>query len=280
MDTGQPLRADVAEWLERQGDRGSPVAISIIVPAFNEERRLPPTLIDIIDFFDARGEPYEIIVVDDGSTDETAAVVRKFERLRPQLRLLRIPKNHGKGHSVRTGALNARGALVLFVDADGATPIAEFDRLAAAVAGGAEVAFGSRALAGDGTRVSTRLHRRLMGRVFNTVVNLLVLPDVADTQCGFKLFTARAAAFLFGHQQCNGFGFDVELLLIARQAGISAREVPVNWTNVAGSKVRLITDSIRMLRDLFIFRVRHRQITPARYASESAARGIDTAAIP
>jgi dolichyl-phosphate beta-glucosyltransferase len=188
-------------------------------------------------------------------------VVKKFERIRPQVRLLRVPKNYGKGHAVRTGVLNASGRMILFADADGSTPIEEFKRLEDALLKGAQIAIGSRALASSDTRVTTAWHRKVLGRAFNFCVNAMILPKIADTQCGFKLFTAPAAKFLFERQQSDGFSFDVEILFIARQAEISVMEVPINWTNVPGSKVRLIVDAARMFRDIVLYKVRHRGIS-------------------
>ena len=264
----QPKR-DVDSWMQAQGPDGAPVALSIVVPAFNEERRLTPTLIDMIDFLDGRPGGYEIIVVDDGSTDATSEVVKKFERIRSQVRLLRLAKNAGKGHAVRVGMLNAHGERVLFADADGATPIGEIARLSAALDGGADAAIGSRALRSDGTRVSTVWYRRLLGRIFNTTVNLVLLPRIADTQCGFKMFRAGTAAEIFQRQTADGFSFDVEILYLARKLGFSIAEVPINWTNIPGSKVNLVVDSTRMLLDIFIFRVRHRHVAPRSLAAKS-----------
>ncbi len=250
----------VNTWIEQQPVTSPQVELSVVVPAFNEERRLPPTLIDIIDFFDRKGISYEVLVIDDGSKDSTAEVVRKFERVRHQVRLIQLPKNYGKGHAVRLGVLNSRGARVLFADADGATPIQEFERLEAAVAGGADIAIGSRALASADTKVATSIHRRLLGRVFNKCVNLILLPTIADTQCGFKMFTRKAAMFLFRRQRADRFSFDVDLLYMAHKADLNIKEVPINWTNVPGSKVNLVHDSLTMFRDVFRFRVIHRGV--------------------
>lgn len=250
------------EWLSQDAPAREAVALSVVVPAYNEELRLPHALIEMIDLLDARGRPYEIIVVDDGSRDATSSTVRQFERIRPQVRLIRLPVNRGKGHAVRTGVLNSRGSRVLFADADGATPFAELGRLEAALDAGADVAIGSRAAPSGDTRVRTVLHRRVLGRFFNAWVNAVLLPKVADTQCGFKLFTRPAAQFLFGRQQSERFSFDVELLYIARRACLDVREVAVNWNNVPGSKVNLVVDAARMLRDVVVFRWRHRDVTP------------------
>jgi dolichyl-phosphate beta-glucosyltransferase len=267
MNNHSDKTQQVEEWIKRQSPSDIPVDISIVVPAYNEQWRLPTTLIDMIDYFDSRGSTYEIIVVDDGSTDATVEGVRKFEKIRPNVRLIRVPTNHGKGYAVKTGVLNAKGRRVLFADADGATPIAEVERLHTQLDAGADVAFGSRAAASSQTKVVTRWYRKYIGRVFNLIVNTLVLPGIADTQCGFKMFSAPAAKFLFEQQRAERFSFDVEILLLARKAGLQIAEVPVNWTNVPGSKVNLVVDSLKMFRDMFIFKVRHRAVSPESFAN-------------
>lgn len=262
----QPTTSErLSNWMEQQQASAPSVDMSVVVPAFNEERRLPPTLIDIIDFFERKSIRYEVLVVDDGSTDGTAEVVRKFERVRPEVRLIQLPKNQGKGHAVRLGVLNSRGARILFVDADGATPIAEAERLQAALDAGSDVAIGSRALSSTDTKVATSLHRKLLGRVFNRCVNVILLPSIADTQCGFKMFSRKAALFLFRKQTSDRFSFDVELLFLAHKAGLTVAEVPINWTNVPGSKVNLVVDALLMFRDVFRFRVLHRGVSREAY---------------
>lgn len=255
----------IQDWLRSQEQTAKAVDISVIVPAYNEERRLPPTLIDMIDFFDRHPLSYEIIVVDDGSADATSEVVKKFERVREQVKLIQLPKNYGKGHAVRVGVLNSRGNMVLFADADGATPIGEFSRLQHALNAGAHIAIGSRALASPDTKVTTSVHRKFLGRVFNRCVNTLLLPSIADTQCGFKLFTRNAALFLFKRQRADRFSFDVEVLYIASKAGLLVQEVAINWSNIPGSKVNLLIDSIRMFRDVFKCKVLHRSVTPQQF---------------
>lgn len=246
--------------------------MSVVIPAYNEERRLPPTLIDMIDYFDRQSFSYEIIVVDDGSKDGTCEVVRKFERVRHQVKLIQLPKNQGKGHAVRLGVLNTHGKTILFADADGATPISEFSRLYGVITSGGEIAIGSRALASLDTKVSTSVHRRLLGRIFNRWVNTVLLPSITDTQCGFKMFTRDAALFLFRRQQSDRFSFDVELLYIATKAALKIHEVAINWTNIPGSKVNLVVDSLRMLRDVLRFRVQHRNVSPEEYAEFKRAQ--------
>lgn len=229
---------------------------SVVIPAYNEAARLPRYLEEIVVFFDGRDVSYEVLVADDGSTDGTANVVAAIARLHPAVRLLRSPRNEGKGAAVRRGMLSARGACRLFTDADGATPISEFKRLEAALATGAEVAIGSRGLVDPGVAVRARAHRVAAGRVFNWVVARLGLVGIADSQCGFKAFVASAAEDLFTRLQTPGYGFDVELLLTAQARGYRVVEVPVNWTDRAGSKSSVLRDGPRMLWE--IVRVRRR----------------------
>jgi dolichyl-phosphate beta-glucosyltransferase len=237
--------------------------MSVVVPAFNEEARIAPTIVAIDRYLAARNSPYEILVVDDGSFDRTGEVaVAAAPRA---VRIVRLEENSGKGEAVRRGMLEARGSLILYTDADGSTPIEELAPLIDAVRGGAEIAFGSRAKGSATARVRTVLHRKVMGRVFNAIVNLFAIGGVMDTQCGFKLFTRRAAHFVFSRQTARGFSFDVEILVIARKAGIAMEEVPVTWTNVPGSKVRLVSDSLKMFRETASFGVIHRDISPAMY---------------
>lgn len=263
-----PITSTVSDWMEQQSVQGRSVSLSVIVPAFNEERRLPPTLIDMIDYLDTMKLSYEIIVVDDGSNDLTAQVVRKFERVRSQVRLIQLPKNTGKGHAVRVGVLNSHGDRVLFADADGATLFTELSKLQKSLDTGADIAIGSRALQDNETKVTTVMHRKVLGRMFNFFVNRIVLPGVADTQCGFKLFKRNIAQFVFKHQRADRFSFDVEVLYIAQRIEAKIAEIPVNWTNVPGSKVNLIRDALKMFRDILKFRLRHRSIRRQNFLDE------------
>jgi dolichyl-phosphate beta-glucosyltransferase len=192
----------------------SGIVLSVVIPAWNEERRLPGTLARIVDFLAPRGQAFEVLVVDDGSTDGTARVVEGFAS--PVVRLRRSDTNRGKGHAVRTGMLEARGGFCLMTDADLSTPIEELPKLEGALTEGTGVAIGSRAVPGSSVLVRQGAFREGMGRLFNLAVRWLLLPDLRDTQCGFKLFTAEAARDAFEPTRLEGFCFDVEALVAAR----------------------------------------------------------------
>ena len=231
---------------------------SVIIPAFNEQDRLPRYLREVVGYFDGRDERYEVLVVDDGSTDDTAARVQEERAAHPAVGLLSLGTNQGKGAAVRAGMRRATGALRLMADADGATPIVELKRLEAAVQGGADLAVASRALPDPSVVVRARLHRRLSGRLFVAPVRILGVREVVDTQCGFKLFPGAVADDLFGVLRTDGFGFDVELVLRAQRRRYRIAEVPVNWTDQAGSKVGVLKDGPRMLAQIIAARRRLR----------------------
>lgn len=230
------------------------VNLSIVIPAYNEESRIAPTIREVVTYCRDSGRVFEVIIVDDGSRDETSTVGRSLAEEFPEVRLIRLAANHGKGYAVRSGVVNALGQIVLFADADGATPIAEIERLEGALASGADVAIGSRAIHAQGVRVQAKTYRRIMGRTFHRMVEFLADAGVKDTQCGFKLFPSAVAHDLFSRMRMNGFSFDVELLMMARRRGYRVAEVAVNWSHKPGSKVNLTWDSIRMARDLFRIR--------------------------
>jgi dolichyl-phosphate beta-glucosyltransferase len=231
-----------------------PIALSVVIPAYNEAERLPATLRALRSFLDRDGRRAEVIVVDDGSTDGTSETVRRLEAQDDRIRLIRLPQNRGKGYAVRTGVVNASGALVLFADADGATPFDEFSRLESRIASGSRVAIGSRAIPDQTTKVEARLYRRIAGRLFHAVVRTYAIGGFTDTQCGFKLFDAAAAHDLFSRMRMSGYSFDVEVLLMARRAGYGVAEVPVNWTHQPGSKVHVVRDGFRMAVDVLRIR--------------------------
>jgi glycosyltransferase involved in cell wall biosynthesis len=220
--------------------------LSVVIPAFNEERRLPGTLKSVVEFLRHRGMSFEVLVVDDGSTDGTAAIVEAFG---DPVHLLRGRENRGKGHAVRTGMLKATGARRLMTDADLSTPMADFPALEAALGRGFDIAIGSRALPGSNVEVHQGAFREGMGRVFNVGVRLLLIPELRDTQCGFKLFGAEAARIAFSSSRLDGFSFDVEALVVARQHGLRIAEVPVTWRNDVATRVGL-TKGARAFADL------------------------------
>lgn len=241
----------------RPAPRGE-IELSIVIPAYNEQARLPRTVLETIRWCTTKGLDFELIIVDDGSRDETLALGRLFEEADIRIRALACP-HMGKGATVRMGMLNAKGRLVLFMDADGATPLSEIPKLFTAIEEGYDVAIGSRVVQHPGEiEVKTSLHRRFIGRIFALFVNVLAVEGIADTQCGFKMFRREAAAAIFPRQKTVGFAFDVEILFITRRLSLSIAEIPVNWVAQPGSKVNLVTDSIRMLWDISKIRWLHR----------------------
>jgi dolichyl-phosphate beta-glucosyltransferase len=234
------------------------VDLSMVIPAYNEARRLPPTLARLRDYLDAGADSYEVLVVDDGSDDDTVAVARELAREWPQLEVLTLPDNQGKGAAVREGMLRARGALRAFSDADLSTPIEELPRLRSHLGGACHVAIASRDAPGSDIQVHQPRWREFMGRSYNRILRLLVLPGIRDTQCGFKLFTSEAAEACFAPLETFRFGFDAEVLVRAHRRGWEIAEVPVRWRHVEESRVGGIGDALRMLYDLV--RLRFRQL--------------------
>jgi dolichyl-phosphate beta-glucosyltransferase len=233
--------------------------ISIVIPAFNEEKRIAPSLEKLSRFLKKRPESFEVIVVDDASTDNTGQIVKKFSDKIPNLRVLRLDKSpyEGKGLAVNKGALAAKGEIVVFTDADFSTPIEEVDKLLGELKKGANIAIGSRAL--DRSLVKTRQSplRELMGRIFNILVRTLTVKGIVDTQCGFKAFKMSSCRQLFEKERVFDFGFDVELLFLARKHGLKISEVPVVWYNHPASSVHPVHDSIAMFLDLIKIRLYH-----------------------
>jgi len=228
---------------------------SLVIPAYNEALRLPATLRAVRGYLDGVGEDYEVIVVDDGSHDDTVAVARAFEGDWPQLEVIALHRNSGKGAAVREGMLRATGAQRAFSDADLSTPIEELPRLRERLGGGCHVAIASRGTTESDIEVRQPTWRESMGRLYNVLLRLLVLPDIRDSQCGFKVYTATAAEVCFGPLKTMRFGFDAEVLVRARQHGWTVAEVPVRWHHVEASRVSSIRDSTRMLYDLVRLRL-------------------------
>jgi dolichyl-phosphate beta-glucosyltransferase len=229
--------------------------LSVIIPAFNEADRLPATLVHARGVLDTAGEPYEVLVVDDGSSDDTADLAEADARDWPQLQVLRLHRNLGKGAAVRTGMLHARGEHRLFSDADLSTPLEELPRLRARLAGECQVAIASRALPGSSIEAHQPGRREMMGRTYNRLLRAIALPGLYDTQCGFKVFTAEAAVACFEPLKTLRFGFDAEVLLRARRLGWTIAEVPVRWRHVEDSRVDPLRDSARTLYELLSLRL-------------------------
>lgn len=245
--------------------------VTIIIPAYNEQARLVPTLAAVSAFMDSQPFSHEVIVIDDGSADGTFQVARAAAVDRPHVRVLRHPVNLGKGAAVKTGFMQAAGELVFFSDADLSTPIAHLPDFIAHARRGNDIVIGSRALEASVITQRQRWYRENMGRMFNRLVRMLVLRGLRDTQCGFKCFHRKTCLPVFELQRLVGFCFDVELLFIARSQGLKILEVPVTWHNSPDSRVHALRDSVRMFLDLLRIRAnglagRYRRTPPARPA--------------
>jgi dolichyl-phosphate beta-glucosyltransferase len=222
--------------------------LSIVIPCFNEEQRLPRT-IELIEQYLARlGTPYELILVDDGSIDGTRQIMDAAAARNRSVRLEALPQNRGKGRALAEGVAAARGVEVLVTDADLSTPIEELDKLRAELRNGAGVAIASRALKGSRVEVSQPAYRVVMGKAFNLLVQAVLLPGIWDTQCGFKLFRADVAHEVFAGLTTDGFGYDPEVLYRAKKRGVRIAEVPVVWRNSAPTTVSPIKSSIDMFK--------------------------------
>jgi dolichyl-phosphate beta-glucosyltransferase len=228
--------------------------LSVIVPAYNEEQRLPATLVRMREYLDGRDEEYEVLVVDDGSADGTLALSRKIAEDWPQMQVLALERNSGKGAAVRLGMLTAKGEHRVFSDADLSTPIEEMERLRARLQGRCTVAIASRALPESTIAVHQPGRREVMGRTYNRMLRVAALGGLHDTQCGFKAFTAESAVACFEPLRTLRFGFDAEVLLRARRLGWTVAEVPVRWEHKEDSRVSAFRDSFGTFWDLLRLR--------------------------
>ena len=232
---------------------GSVPELSIIIPSFNEESRLPTTLEKIALYIERERRSTEVIVVDDGSTDRTADVAKTFQGEIAHLRVLANGTNRGKGYSVRHGSLEARGEIVLFTDADLSSPIEETGKLLAALKDH-DVAIGSRAVDRRLIELRQSVFREFAGIVFNKIVRIVLRLPFVDTQCGFKAFRRERCRVIFKQQTIERFGFDPELLYLARHHGLSTVEVPVRWAHSPATKVSIMRDSVQMFLDVVLIR--------------------------
>jgi dolichyl-phosphate beta-glucosyltransferase len=247
------------------GELDAALHLSIVIPAYNEETRIGATVSRMLSYFDTQGFRYEILVVDDGSADRTREVVAATAAEHENVRILSYEDNRGKGHAVRYGMMQARGDYVLFSDADLATPIEEIEPLFAALREGFDITIGSRDMPGSKLVRRQSLIREMGGKLFNRCVQMLAVPGIRDTQCGFKLFTRAAARNVFRHCQIDNFSFDVEVLYLGRQLGYAIREVPVRWQHMEGSKVRFFRDAWRMFKTLWRIRATDYRLQKADY---------------
>ncbi|HVM91547.1 MAG TPA: dolichyl-phosphate beta-glucosyltransferase [Terriglobales bacterium] len=237
---------------------------SIVIPAYNESGRLRPTLDKLLAYAEQKHWEIEILVVNDGSRDDTADIVRAYSLTHPQVVLVENPGNHGKGYSVRNGMLHARGDVCLFTDADLSSPIDEAQKLFDAISAGADIAIGSRWLRADLQTERQPLYRQLLGRIYNLVLRIFLGLNFADTQCGFKAFRRAAAQRIFPLQHIERWGFDPEILFLARRLGFSVKEVPVVWAHSEGTRLSPFRDGVRMFGE--VLRIRWNSMTGA-YAS-------------
>jgi len=233
--------------------------LSVVIPVYNEAKGIAESMRRVEAYMNLRKYSWELLVVSDGSTDETDKRVREFIASRPNalVRLLSAERNHGKGFAARRGVLEARGGYILLTDADLSSPIKEVDKLIRALEGGADMAIASRVVREEGADVRQCFKRWLSGRIFNYFVRLFVIRGIKDTQCGFKCFKSKPAHALFGEQKLEGFAFDVEILYLAKRHGYAIKEVSVMWRQGPDSRVSLLKDSLLMLGDLFKIRRLH-----------------------
>jgi dolichyl-phosphate beta-glucosyltransferase len=223
---------------------------SIVIPAYNEGQRLGASLEKVLAYVHQQGWDAEVIVVNDGSRDNTADIVRAFAKKDPMLRLVENPGNRGKGYSVRNGILSSRGDIVIFSDADLSSPIEEIPKLLKPIAEGADIAIGSRWLQAELQTQRQSLHRQLFGRIFNLMLRVTLGLQFADTQCGFKALTRRAAQTILPLQRIERWGFDPEILFLARQFGFRVVEVPVRWGHSGGTRINPVMDGAKMFQEM------------------------------
>jgi len=229
--------------------------LSLIIPAYNEENRIQKALNKIIKYLEGRGYPYEIIIIDDGSSDDSVKVINKLSERYKKIKLLQNENNKGKGYSVKKGMLSSNGLYVLFSDADLSTPIEEIEKFFSWLRCGYDIVIGSRALEDSDVQIHQPWYRETMGKIFNVLVRFLAIKGIKDTQCGFKCFKREVIPSIFTRQTIDRFGFDVELLWIASKKGLRTKEVPVQWFNDSNSRVNPLTDGISMLYELLKIRI-------------------------
>lgn len=231
------------------------VFLSLIIPAYNEEDRIKPSIERVLDYVASLGQQCEVIIVDDGSTDSTLQITNEAAASSSVLRVVTYPKNMGKGYAVRRGVAESRGQLVGFTDADLSAPIEEMDKLIAAMEGGVDAAIGSRAIKGAVIPKHQPFYRELGGKGLNLIIRTLAVRGIHDTQCGFKLFTGELARDVFSRCFLDGWGFDVEVLYLSKKVGYYIKEVPVVWSHSEGSKIHPFSAAVKIIIDLVRMRL-------------------------
>jgi dolichyl-phosphate beta-glucosyltransferase len=255
-DSSDPAARALKRCLIRRGVRVA-VEFSVVIPAFNERDRLPAFLDSVTTHLEKEfPNSFEVVVADDGSTDGMPVWLMEVAKGNPAVRTVRLPQNRGKGAAVREGVLASKGSLVLFCDADGATPIEEERRLRTAINDGADVAVGSRFIGSPSVEVRRDASRRLAGTLFSAVARFLLRAPVRDTQCGFKMFRGDVGRMIAAEAKEDGYLFDLEWLCLAQKSGCTIAEVGVNWTEMPGSKLRVGRDGFKIVRSLFRLRRR------------------------
>ncbi len=234
------------------------IYISIIIPAYNEEKKIADTLTIIVEYLNQKRWNAEILVIEDGSKDNTAKIIREIAQHHDCIHLIQNNINKGKGYSVKQGVLAARGEFILFTDADNSTPIEEVEKLLFALENSkCDIAIGSRSLPKSRIEIPQPFYRKIMGKVFNIFVRMILKLNIKDTQCGFKCFPQNIARQLFQYQRLERFGFDAEILFLAQRHRYHIKEIPILWKNRMESRVHIIKDSIRMLMELCIVKRNH-----------------------
>jgi len=236
-----------------------PPKYSIVIPAYNEEARLGDTLEKVLSYVHAQAWSAEIVVVNDGSLDKTAEIIRAFGAKDPIVRLVENPGNCGKGYSVRNGILNTRGEVIIFSDADLSSPIEESSKLLNALDENTDIAIGSRWIRAETQTQRQPVHRQIFGRIFNLLLRLTLGLHFKDTQCGFKAFKRPAALAIFQLQKIERWGFDPEILFLARKLGFKVKEIPVVWGHSGGTRINPLVDGFRMFTEML--RVRWYSLT-------------------
>jgi len=256
---GKCVDAPAQHFAPASNIREGLLTYSIVIPAYNESVRIRPTLDELLRYTKGQNWDVEILIVNDGSTDDTAQIVREYGQLHPQVLLVENPGNRGKGYSVRNGMLHARGDICLFTDADLSSPMTESQKLFDAIDRGADIAIGSRWLRTEMQTEPQPLYRQVFGRIFNLALRIILRLHFADTQCGFKAFRRDAAQRIFPLQRIERWGFDPEILFLAQRAGLKVEEVPVLWAHSEGTRLNPLRDGLRMFVELL--RIRWNAVT-------------------